>query len=848
MDTVIQLFKSILEISLFASAMIIVVLLIRAIAKDRINIKVVSFLWLLVILRLCLPGMLESPVHIDGLFPRDEATIEQSALSDFSPAYEKDVAINNIPNPTLLDNQLVPLEIEGVSNDLDIFESKDVSFWNKAANYIQSLDLWAAASIIWILGSAIVLLLTVKESIVFGLHIKKNCAPVKNQAILDIVNVHKATNRIQRKICVSSCSSIQMPMVIGIIKPHILLPSNMVDKLERKYLEPILLHEVCHIKRKDIVKNYLYIIANALHWFNPLVWIGIKKMQEDMEFACDQRVLGLLDKEQRTQYCESLLHATRFMKQSKIPQLVTSLCSNKSNLKERVIKMVNPQKKSRKAAIIIIALAMVMVLTCFTTACQPTPEEDIVIGKGDELSNLIQSTPSASSSVSPSVTSTPTDDALYTKLEAPKHWNLETTALGDKLNITADVDIELPGVSQLPAATSSLSEFTQEDLDKISNVFGVGEATWTEAGIQTKEQIEAYLITRKADLARLEAENNTNNATAIDKAKDSIAYNEQRYIDAPYESELKNIKFEIGEISYGEELNGDKMTGVGFEGTTMLDSQPFYFCAGSDINSESVNSIRANFGSDSNRFGGVDIDAPYGVSLTKEQAAEQASDIAEQLTDELSLCYITPAATRQGDTSRNWGWACVFMREINGCPTAYETAERPLSIESVNVSVNYERMIIVMDDAGMVNFDWKIPMTIESIDNSNVSLSSFDEIMQRAIEQIGQRYADTVSEDIVNGIDWGDPGCTANIVKVKLGLMRVDKANSTDYYYIPVWKFFVDTIHTDEYYERTGTEPLSLGIDANGNPMEINCEYSFRLNVVTINALDGSIIDSALGY
>ena len=124
-------------------------------------------------------------------------------------------------------------------------------------------------------------------------------------------------------------------------------------------------------------------------------------------------------------------------------------------------------------------------------------------------------------------------------------------------------------------------------------------------------------------------------------------------------------------------------------------------------------------------------------------------------------------------------------------------------------------------------------------------------LSERATEQIAHRYA-----------DWGDPGCTANIVKVKLGLMLVDKANSTDYYYIPVWKFFVDTIQTDEYNER---ETISMGeeremppeftklaenvyIDEYGDPNNINYEYSLRYNVFTINALDGSAVDSDLGF
>lgn len=507
--------------------------------------------------------------------------------------------------------------------------------------------------------------------------------------------------------------------------------------------------------------------------------------------------------------------------------------------------MINPQKKSKRAIVSLI-MAMVMVLTCLTTACQPTPEEPIVIGKGDGLSDLIQSTPDASIGSSPGSTSTQTTDALFTKLEAQKHWSLKTTALGDKLNITTDVDIELPSVSQLPAATASLSEFTQEDLDKIADVLGVGNAEWTERIYMTKEHIEQCIIEDMACLAEYEAEGDDK---MVERMEENIKSYKQMYIDAPYQSELINIEFIIGEISSAEDLEtGDNQTVIGFDGITQVDGQPFSFYACSDVNGDSVKRVYASF--DNVFFGGVDIDAPYGVSLTKAQATEQADEIAKQLTNELRLCYITPAATNN-ETSRNWGWACVFMREINGCPTAYETTAVGHSLEAVNVPVNYEKMIIVMDDEGMVSFTWDNPMTIESIDNTDVSLLSFDKISQRATEQIAQRFADIVSEDIrSDGINWGDPGCTAKIAKAELGLMRVGKANGPDYYYIPVWKFFVDLEHTDEYYERTGIENSmddDYDVDEK-NPSNINYEYSLGYDVVTINAIDGSVVDSDLGY
>ena len=65
----------------------------------------------------------------------------------------------------------------------------------------------------------------------------------------------------------------------------------------------------------------------------------------------------------------------------------------------------------------------------------------------------------------------------------------------------------------------------------------------------------------------------------------------------------------------------------------------------------------------------------------------------------------------------------------------------------------------------------------------------------------------------------------------------------------PYGNFFVDLEHTDEYYKRTGTSPDNpVNINNDGIPNNINAEYSLGLNVITINALDGSIIDRSLGY
>lgn len=622
----------------------------------------------------------------------------------------------------------------------------------------------------------------------------------------------------------------------------IFLPMRTLAAMDDEQVKNCIRHECMHYKRGDQHTNLLLLILNAVYWFNPIVWLAFYQVRRDMETACDSAVVRHMDTSARRDYATLILGMFSQLRYGHIA--LGMIQGSTKKIAEQRIKGIFMRNKSGKSVrFVAAALAVMLFVCCFTTACQPTPDAPVVVGKRDDLSSLIQSTPRASSAA-PELN----NDALYAKLGAPKHWNIEELALDGKLKITADADIELPGVSQLPAATASLSEFTQEDLDKIAKVLGVEGAEWTEAGIQTKEQIEVQILNQKATLAKMRTENYSDDSVIIKKGEAAIKNMEQQYNDAPSNSELRNIEFKIDKIEY---FNG--ITGDGFEGSTQIDGQSFCFFAG-NYNGGAANKIKANYGTGITHFEGTYADKPYGVSLTKEQAATQANEIAKKLTDELKLCYVAPTATFKHFTSRNWGWACVFMREINGCPTAYESTDVGSNIDTkVKELIPYEKMVIVMDDLGMVSFTWDTPMTIEAIDNPDVSLLSFDEVSKRAIEQTIQRWGYEASgKENMNGEDISDPGCIVKITKVELGLTRIALADRDSFYYIPVWNFFTTFEHTDGYYEKHGIVPFSwdgyVGADEEGNPESIVTGYPQAWGAITINAIDGSVIDRDLGY
>ena len=100
--------------------------------------------------------------------------------------------------------------------------------------------------------------------------------------------------------------NVTTPAVYGIIKPKIILPTCCKDK----DIIFILAHEKSHIKTKDNLWRIIGLVTVILHWFNPFSWLFLKHFLADLEFACDERVLKTLDKNQKKDYAKSLLDVT----------------------------------------------------------------------------------------------------------------------------------------------------------------------------------------------------------------------------------------------------------------------------------------------------------------------------------------------------------------------------------------------------------------------------------------------------------------------------------------------------------------------------------------------------------
>ena len=154
------------------------------------------------------------------------------------------------------------------------------------------------------------------------------------------------------------CEAISTPAVTGLLRPRLLLPHERYDVQELRY---ILRHELCHLKRRDMLLKLVLLAANAMHWFNPVVYLMLRQADEDIELACDSAATDGLELPERAAYSRTLLAAV----QSSVRALPATTCfgGTVERLKRRITNVLGAQKK-RGLGVVALVLALTLTAGC----------------------------------------------------------------------------------------------------------------------------------------------------------------------------------------------------------------------------------------------------------------------------------------------------------------------------------------------------------------------------------------------------------------------------------------------------------------------------------------------------
>ena len=305
-------FLKLLNLSISASWLVLAVLVLRLVSKRSPKWMNV-LLWGIVALRLVLPFSVESAL---SLIPSAETVSPAVVQFDPAPTITSGVSIiDNAVNPSLSEHfAAVPT-----------MSVNPLYVWTEIAGWV------------WLIGLGAMLLYALVSYLRLRRRVRVSL-PVQDHIYL--------------------CDAISSPFILGVVKPHIYLPSGL-DEVQR---QNVLSHERAHLTRRDHWWKPLGFALLAVYWFNPVLWLAYALLCRDIELACDERVIRTMDESAVKTYSTVLLACSMPRK----AVITCPLAFGEVGVKERVKNALHYKKPAFWVVAASVAVCVV-VAVCFLT-------------------------------------------------------------------------------------------------------------------------------------------------------------------------------------------------------------------------------------------------------------------------------------------------------------------------------------------------------------------------------------------------------------------------------------------------------------------------------------------------
>ena len=222
------------------------------------------------------------------------------------------------------------------------------------------------ASILYLCG-VFTMLIRVALGLWGGRRLRRDCTPVAETAILDLLGEHARRMGMRAAPMIAACGRVSVPLVVGIFRPMILIPTGLISGLTPGELEAVLVHELAHIRRFDPVVNVLQRLVEAVLFFHPAVWWVSRSVSVERENACDDLVLRTNCG--RNEYASALVHMAELCVAGGSPAMIRSSAlaatgKNGVQFRRRVLRVLKHEERIPvRLTAPAIAVSMLLILT-----------------------------------------------------------------------------------------------------------------------------------------------------------------------------------------------------------------------------------------------------------------------------------------------------------------------------------------------------------------------------------------------------------------------------------------------------------------------------------------------------
>lgn len=380
MQRIQTIFHLFLTASLASTVLILALLAFRKLFKKTPSSKLAYALWLLVLIKLLVPLAPQSPISLFGLMPQ-AATQADSAMRQTPP-----VPSLSVDDGTAASTQPVVVPVPEDHPQPETSEPPAPASAPPASPLEEKASgqaRWSPLPIValsWLAGFAVLCLCFLIGTLRFEFKFRSS-RRIEDPGIRSALEKCRRKLGIKRPIPIHETYGLRSPFLYGLARPKIYLPADIAVIADSRQLEHILLHELTHYKRKDLWINLLWMLAAALHWYNPFVWLAIRKMKADREVACDAGVLEVLGERESAAYGRTLLLLSKVLaRSSRTAANFSPFFEHQHEMKRRITMIAKFRKGSYRlsaaAILALLAIGAVVLAQAPNNGTGPAPQAE----------------------------------------------------------------------------------------------------------------------------------------------------------------------------------------------------------------------------------------------------------------------------------------------------------------------------------------------------------------------------------------------------------------------------------------------------------------------------------------
>ncbi len=207
-------------------------------------------------------------------------------------------------------------------------------------------------TVVWIIGIVAFMAYQIAGYFIFRRRVLRWSRAPRDPRVESIIHSASFQTGFSKKVVPLVSDAVSSPLMIGFFRPLLILPDEACSDTDLSF---IVRHELTHCKRNDLWYKLLLIIANAVHWYNPVVSLMFHEASEDLELSCDDAITNGMSFSERKIYTETILASVQRERMKKTA-LSTYFYGGRRTTKNRFINILNTGKKRRGACVFLAVL------------------------------------------------------------------------------------------------------------------------------------------------------------------------------------------------------------------------------------------------------------------------------------------------------------------------------------------------------------------------------------------------------------------------------------------------------------------------------------------------------------